>query len=146
MRPILHYDALAVGDRFERTYRVGGDAILRFMALTGTGGAVAEGSVPRVPGAFLIALASRVLGSDFPGPGTVVVSLRARFIRPVEAGGRVRMEVRVIEKIERFRHLKLRLWAYTADGMVGRVDVVAVPPEADAVLPDPAARPSEAPP
>lgn len=135
MRPILHYEALAVGDRFERTYRVGREAVRRFTRLTGAGAGPSPGSLEMIPGAFMIALASRVLGRDFPGPGTVVVSLRARFIRPVEAGAAVRMEVRVIEKITKFRHVRLRLWAYSGDGMIGRVDVVAMPPDADAELP-----------
>ena len=77
---------------------------------------------------LLLGLASKVLGRDFPGDGSVAVSLSAKFLRPVPVGSEVTVEVKVSEKIERHQHVKIRLYCYTGGKMCVGGEAVVIPP------------------
>ncbi|MCH7602736.1 MAG: dehydratase, partial [Planctomycetes bacterium] len=65
---------------------------------------------------------------DFPGHGAVAVSISVKFLRPVPVGEEVTIEVKVSEKIERFKHVKIRLYAYVNGKMVVGGEAVVIPP------------------
>lgn len=84
---------------------------------------------PIVHGVFLLAVLSKVLAHDYPGPGCVAVSLSCKFLRPVPVGTEVKIEVRVEEKIERFGHVRMKAWIYGEGGkMAAAGEAVLVPP------------------
>jgi predicted thioesterase len=69
-----------------------------------------------------------MMGRDFPGPGSVAVSLSAKFLRPIPVGSEVTLELRVADKIERFRHVKMRIYAYVGGKMMVGGEAVVMPP------------------
>jgi len=77
---------------------------------------------------YVLGLASKVLGRDFPGHGAVAVSISVKFLRPVPVGEEVTIEVKVSEKIERFKHVKIRLYAYVNGKMAVGGEAVVIPP------------------
>ena len=88
---------------------------------------------PIVHGVFLLGVISKALGRDFPGPGCVAVSLSARFLRPVPVGSEVSVEVKVAEKIEKYRHVKMKTYVYLGKKMCVAGDATLIPPGEGAV-------------
>ncbi|MGC9553843.1 MAG: MaoC/PaaZ C-terminal domain-containing protein [Thermoplasmatota archaeon] len=126
-----------VRPHFERRFRVSESLVQRFVRLTGDSnplhrdpGYAATTRFGRcvVPGMLLGSFVAGVLGSDFPGTGTVLVSHSLRFRRPVFVGEEVVVGVAVAEAVEGGR---LRL-AVTVSAVGGEVAVtgqaVVVPP------------------
>ncbi len=60
-----------------------------------------------VHGAFLAGLISKILGMDFPGQGTIYISLNSVFKRPVYVDTMVKVEVKVTEVLIEKRRLVL---------------------------------------
>lgn len=133
------YDSLQVGDGFRWSRVITAEDVHGFAVVTGDDNplhldadyaASTPFGRPVVHGVYILGLASKVLGRDFPGHGSVAVSLTAKFLRPVPVGEEVIIEVKVAEKIERFRHVRIRLYAYVNGKMaVGGEAVVIPPPE-----------------
>jgi 3-hydroxybutyryl-CoA dehydratase len=71
-----------------------------------------------VHGAFLTGLISKVLGMDFPGPGTVYISQNAVFKRPVYVDTKVFVEVKVTQVLAEKRRLVLDTNILNPDGEV----------------------------
>ncbi|OZC04248.1 MaoC family dehydratase [Rubricoccus marinus] len=134
------YDSLSVGDTFTFTRSVSMADVQSFADVTGDdnpihiseeAGAASRFGQPVVHGVFLLGLASKVLGRDFPGDGSVAVSLSAKFLRPVPVGSEITVEVKVAEKMDRHKHVRIRLYCYMNGKMcVGGEAVVIPPPEA----------------
>ena len=53
------------------------------------------------------ALISAVLGTQYPGPGTIYLSQSLRFERPVHLGDTLDVQVTVVEKVEKNHHVTL---------------------------------------
>ncbi len=118
--------SVAVGDRAERTVRVGDEQLEQFAAATGDrnpihfddayaeqtrfGGRIAHGML--VGG-----LISSLLANELPGPGTVYLGQELRFRAPVRPGDDVRCEVEVTELDERGR-ITLATRAWVGDTLV----------------------------
>lgn len=81
-----------------------------------------------VHGVLLIGIISKVLGRDYPGHGSIAVSISAKFLRPVPVGSEVEIEIRVAEKIERHRHVRLRVYVYLNKKMAVGGEAVVIPP------------------
>ncbi len=131
------YDSLSVGDTYEWTRLISMDDVRSFADVTGDdnpihideeAGASSRFGRPVVHGVYLLGLASKVLGRDFPGPGSIAVSLSAKFLRPVPVGESVTIEVKVAEKLERHRHVRIRLYAYCNGKMALGGEAVVIPP------------------
>jgi 3-hydroxybutyryl-CoA dehydratase len=69
-----------------------------------------------VHGAFLGGLISKVLGMDFPGPGTIYISQDSVFKRPVFVDTTVTVEVKVTQVIPEKRRLVLDTSVLNAEG------------------------------
>ncbi|MDT0630179.1 MaoC family dehydratase [Rubrivirga litoralis] len=133
------YDSLTVGDTFSWSRTVTMQDVQTFADVTGDdnpihideeAGKASRFGQPVVHGVYVLGLASKVLGRDFPGPGSIAVSLSAKFLRPVPVGAEVTIEVKVAEKIERHRHVRIRLYAYVGGEMCLGGEAVVIPPDA----------------
>lgn len=131
------YESLQVGDGFTSSRVITAADVQQFADVTGDDNplhvdpeyaATTHFGKPVVHGVFLLGLASKVLGRDFPGHGAVAVSLSAKFLRPVPVGEEVTIEVKVSEKIERFKHVKIRLYGYVNGKMAIGGEAVVIPP------------------
>jgi 3-hydroxybutyryl-CoA dehydratase len=71
-----------------------------------------------VHGAFLAGLISKVLGMDFPGPGTIYISQNSTFKRPVYVDTAVIVEVKVTQVLSEKRRLILDTTILNSDGKV----------------------------
>ena len=133
------YDSLQVGDGFKASRVLTSADVQAFADVTGDDNplhvdadyaATTRFGRPVVHGVFILGLASKVLGRDFPGHGSVAVSLSAKFLRPVPVGEEVTVEVKVAEKLEKYRHVRIRLYAYVGGKMCVGGEAVVIPPEA----------------
>ena len=83
---------------------------------------------PIVHGVFLLGIVSKVLGRDFPGHGSVAVSISAKFLRPVPVGAEITVEVKITEKIERMKHIRGKVYVYVGNKMALGGEAVIIPP------------------
>ena len=139
--PRKTYETLEVGESYETTRRITAEDVQLFADVTGDDNplhvdadyaAQTQFGKPIVHGVLLLGLVSKVLGRDFPGHGSVAVSLQAKFLRPVPVGSEVRIEVKVAEKMERHRHVRMRIYAYNEQGKMSvGGEAVLIPPSAE---------------
>ena len=66
---------------------------------------------------FVVKLISTVLGTEFPGPGTVYVSQGLNFWRPITIGDTLTITVTCKEKFEHNHHVILDCLAVNQDGL-----------------------------
>ena len=131
------YDSLRVGDSFTWSRTIDMADVQTFADVTGDDNPIhvdpeaareSRFGEPVVHGVYVLGIASKVLGRDFPGPGSIAVSLSAKFLRPVPVGADVTIEVKVAEKIERYKHVRIKLYAYTNGKMSLGGEAVVIPP------------------
>lgn len=131
------YDSLAVGDSFSLTRTITTDEVRTFADLTGDENPLhvdpeyAEDTrfgKPIVQGVLLLAVFSKILGHDFPGGGTIAVSLSGRYVRPVPVEAEIEFRVRVTEMIEKRKHVKAQVRASHAGEMILEGEAVMIPP------------------
>ena len=112
------YDSLSVGDSFSWSRTLTMADVRTFADVTGDdnpihideeAGRQSRFGRPVVHGVYVLGLASKVLGRDFPGPGSIAVALSVKFLRPVPVGETVTIEVRVAEKVEAHSHVRIKL-------------------------------------
>lgn len=135
------YESIQVGDTFEWSRSISAADVQAFADVSGDDNplhldpdyaATTPFGQPIVHGAFLLGIVSKVLGRDYPGHGSVAVSLSAKFLRPVPVGSEVRFEVKVAEKIERHGHVRAKVYAYNEAGkMALGGEAVIIPPKAE---------------
>ena len=132
------YDSLQIGDAFSLSKRITAEDVRAFADITGddnplhVDSAFAEKSrfgTTIVHGVLVVGVISKVLGRDFPGPGSVAVSISCKFLRPVPVGSEIKVEVRVAEKIEKYRHIRVRIYAYLEGKTVLGGEAVLIPPQ-----------------
>ena len=131
------YDSLSVGDSFTWSRRLTMADVQTFADVTGDdnpihideeAGRLSRFGRPVAHGVYVLGLASKVLGRDFPGAGSIAVSITAKFLRPVPVGEEVTIEVRVAEKIDARRHVRIKLYAYCNGKMAVGGEAVVIPP------------------
>ncbi|PIQ60489.1 MAG: dehydratase [Bacteroidetes bacterium CG12_big_fil_rev_8_21_14_0_65_60_17] len=131
------YEALEIGQShiIERT--VTEDDVRTYAALTGDDNPIhidaeyagnTRFGQTIVHGTFLLGIISKALGRDFPGPGSVAVSISCRFLRPVPVGSTISVEVRVAEKIEKYRHIRMKVYIYMGKKTALGGEAVLIPP------------------
>lgn len=134
------YDSLSVGDSFSWSRTLSMDDVRAFADVTGDdnpihideeAGRASRFGHPVVHGVYVLGLASKVLGRDFPGPGSIAVSLSAKFLRPVPVGEEVTIEVKVAEKLEAHGHVRIRMYAYCNGKMALGGEAVVIPPPSE---------------
>lgn len=138
--PDYSFDSLSVGDTFDFHRFISEDDVLTFARITGDDNPLhvdPEYAADTrfgdciVHGVFLLGLISKVLGRDFPGPGSVAVSISCRFLRPVRVNSEVRVSVKIIEKLEQRRYVKAETNVYNeAKKMALAGEATIIPPSA----------------
>jgi phosphate acetyltransferase len=74
------------------------------------------------------ALISTVLGTEFPGPGTIYISQTLKFSRPVKVGDTITITVKCTQKFEHNKHMIFDCLCTNQDGLkviVGEAEVLA---------------------
>lgn len=134
------YDSLQVGDSFRTTRLLTAEDVRTFATLTGDDNpihvdpayaATTRFEKPIVHGVLLLGIISKVLGRDFPGHGSVAVAISCRFLRPVPVGSEITVEVKISEKIERYRHVKGRVYVYVGGKTALGGEATIIPPSPD---------------
>ncbi len=137
-KPLNTFDSLKIGDAYDHQRFISEDDVLTFARITGDDNPLhvdadyAESTRfghRIVHGVFLLGLISKVLGRNFPGPGSVAVSISCRFLRPVKVNSEVRVSVKITEKFEKKRYVKAETNIYSlANKMVLAGEATIIPP------------------
>ncbi len=137
-KPLNTFDSLKIGDAYDHQRFISEDDVLTFARITGDDNPLhvdadyAESTRfghRIVHGVFLLGLISKVLGRNFPGPGSVAVSISCRFLRPVRVNSEVRVSVKITEKFEKKRYVKAETNIYSlANKMVLAGEATIIPP------------------
>lgn len=115
------YDNLNVGDKYEMKRTITAEEVRVFADITGDDNplhvdaeyaATTPFGKPIVHGVFMMGLVSKALGRDFPGHGSVAVSMNVKFLRPLPVGDEITIEVEVAEKIEARKHIRMNTTGY----------------------------------
>ncbi|MBT8399916.1 MAG: MaoC family dehydratase [Rhodothermia bacterium] len=136
------YDTLEVGQSYSVDREITAEDVRAFADVTGDDNplhvdpeyaATTRFEKPIVHGVFLAGIISKVLGRDFPGNGSVAVSITCKFLRPVPVGSTVTAEVKVAEKIEKRRHIRMKVYVYIDGRIALGGEATLIPPGEGAV-------------
>ncbi len=132
------YESLQKGDGFSFTRFISAEDVRDFAKVSGDDNPIhidedyiansTDFERPIVHGVFLLAVVSKVLGRDFPGYGSVAVSLSSKFIRPVLVDSEITVEVKITEKIEKRKFVKAKVYVYCEGKMALGGEAMLVPP------------------
>ncbi len=134
------YETLQVGDSYTFSRVISAEDVRTFAEVTGDDNPIHVDEAyarttrfgkPVVHGVLLLGVISKVLGRDFPGPGSIAVAISCRFIRPVPVGSEVTVEVRVSEKIEKHKHVKCRVYVYHEGRTAVGGEATLIPPSGE---------------
>ena len=132
------YDTLQIGDTFSFSRVLTPEDVRTFADISGddnpihVDAAYAAGTrfgKPIVHGVLLLAIVSKVLGRDFPGPGSIAVAISCRFLRPVPVGDEITVEVKISEKVEKHGHVKVRIYVYNGNKIALGGEATIIPPQ-----------------
>jgi acyl dehydratase len=136
------YESIEVGDSYQSTRVITAEDVQMFADVTGDDNPIhvdedyarehSRFGKPVVHGVLLLGLISKVLGRDFPGHGSIAVGISCRFLRPVPVGSEVTVEVKISEKVEARKHVKVRVYVYRDDQMALGGEGTVIPPTEDA--------------
>jgi 3-hydroxybutyryl-CoA dehydratase len=73
---------------------------------------------PIAHGMLILGFISKVLGMDFPGPGTIYVRQDTRFLRPVLVGTDIEIQLRVLKMVQERNRIELDTTVVGKDGTV----------------------------
>jgi acyl dehydratase len=132
------YEKIEVGDSFEWKKVVTAEDVMKFAEITGDDNPIhvdeeyakshSRFGRPVVHGVLLLGLISKVLGRDYPGHGSIAVAISCRFLRPVPVGSEVRVQIKVSEKLESNKHIKVKVYIYRENKMVLGGEGRVIPP------------------
>ena len=135
---LMHtFQSIQVGDSFKFSRTLSMEDVRTFADLTGDDNPIhideeyAKGTrfgKPIIHGVFLLGIVSKVLGRDFPGPGSIAVAISCRFLRPVPVGSEITVEVKITEKIEKSGHVKVRIYVYQGNKIALGGEATLIPP------------------
>lgn len=123
----MDFSILQVGQEYETTFTVTDEMVRTFAEITGDKNPVhLDGEYAKntrfgrriCHGMLVASLISKVLGMDFPGPGTILVRQQLTYRAPVFVGETVKVHVRVIEKREEKKRAILQTNVLKMDGSV----------------------------
>ena len=136
----MTYETIQVGDSFTYDRVVTRDDVQTFADITGDDNPIhvdeeyaqsTRFGRPVVHGVLLLGIISKVLGRDFPGPGSVAVALSCRFLRPVPVGSEITVEIKISDKVERHKHVKCKVYIYHNGKMALGGDATLIPPSGE---------------
>lgn len=121
VEPAYTFETLQKGDEYSNHRFISDEDVAMFAQVTGDDNPIhldeEYASSTRFGGCivhavFLLGLISKVLGRDFPGPGSVAVTISCRFLRPVPVNSNVRVDVKIVEKLEARRLVRAKTYVY----------------------------------
>ena len=140
-KSIHTYESLQIGDSFTTTRFISEEDVLTFAKITGDDNPLhidpnyaqnTRFGDRIVHGVLLLGLVSKVLGRDFPGHGSIAVAISCRFLRPVRVDSEVRIEIKITEKLEKYRHVRGKAYVYNDQNkMVIGAEITLIPPTGD---------------
>jgi len=119
------FDQISIGDCAETTRVFSSEDVLEFARLTGDNNPIhineeaGKNSIfgaRVVHGALVASLFSKVLGMQLPGEGCIYLAQNSSFRRPVYIGDEIKVVVKVVEKDEVRKFVKLETIAYNQKG------------------------------
>lgn len=131
------YQTLQIGDSYKFSRVLTQEDVRAFAELTGDDNPLhvdteyarnTRFGKPIIHGVFLLGIVSKVLGRDFPGPGSIAVAISARFLRPVPVGSEITVEVKITEKVEQHQHVKVQIYVYFGNKIALRGEGTLIPP------------------
>lgn len=134
------FESMQVGDTYVATRTFSPEEVQIFADISGDDNplhldphfaATTPFGKPIVHGVFLMAFVSKILGRDYPGAGSVAVSLYSEFLRPIPVGESCTVTVEVIEKMEvrRTKQIRMKLTAVNEQGKAAfKGEAVLMPP------------------
>jgi acyl dehydratase len=132
------FETIQVGDSYEWKRVISADDVKSFAEITGDDNPIhvdeeyakehSRFGRPIVHGVLLLGLISKVLGRDFPGHGSIAVGISTRFLRPVPVGSEVTVQIKVSEKLEESKHIKVRVYVYREGKMCLGGEGRVIPP------------------
>jgi len=131
------YDSIQIGDSFSCRRFISRDDVATFARISGDDNPIhIDDEVARdtgfdrpvVHGVLLLGVISKLLGHDFPGPGSIAVSLAVKFLRPVYVDTEVLVTVKITEKMESRRYVKGKVSVRVDDRLVLGGEASLVPP------------------
>jgi acyl dehydratase len=132
------YETIQVGDSHEWKKVITAEDVKTFARITGDDNPIhvdeayaeehSRFGKPVVHGVLLLGLISKVLGRDFPGHGSIAVGISCRFLRPVPVGSEVTVQIKVAEKLESSKHVKVRVYIYREGNLVLGGEGRVIPP------------------
>lgn len=131
------YETITVGDSFSTTRLLTAEDVRTFADLTGDDNPIhidpefagkTRFGKPIVHGVLLLGIISKVLGRDFPGPGSIAVAISCRFLRPVPVGSEVTVEIKISEKVDKHKHVKGRVYIYHDGRIALGGEATIIPP------------------
>lgn len=132
------FDSIQVGDTFRTRHFISAEDVETFAEVTGDDNPIhldeeyagaSRFGVRIVHGVLLLGIVSKVLGRDFPGHGSIAVSMSVKWLRPVPVDSEVEMEIKVAEKIEARKQVRARIAGYLDGKMCLGGEAVFIPPE-----------------
>lgn len=133
------FDSISVGDSYRAKRFISTDDVEKFAEVTGDDNPIhvdpehakqTRFGQPVVHGVLLLGIVSKVLGRDFPGHGSIAVSMSVKWLRPVPVNSEVEIEIKVAEKIESRNHVRARIAGYLDGKMCLGGEAVFIPPDA----------------
>lgn len=112
----MNFNEIEVGHYFESEVEISDEMVREFAKITGDNNplhlddefAKSTRFGRRIAHGMLVAsLISKILGRDFPGPGTVYISQFVQFRKPVYIGDKIKIRVEVKDKKDDKRRLIL---------------------------------------
>jgi acyl dehydratase len=134
------YDSIREGDEFTIKRFISRDDVNGFADITGDDNPIhidisklkdTRFDRPIVHGVLLLGVISKVLGHDFPGPGSIAVAISAKFLRPVYVDSEVRVTVKIVGKVESRKHVKAKVYVHTEGKLALGGEATLVPPPED---------------
>ena len=132
------YDSIKIGDTYSSKRFLSAQDVQGFADVTGDDNPIhldAEHAkttrfkVPVVHGVLLLGIVSKILGRDYPGHGSIAVSMSVKWLRPVPVGSEVEIQIKVVEKNDARKHVRARLAGYINGKMCLGGEAVVIPPE-----------------
>lgn len=131
------YDSIKIGDTFSYKRFISKTDVQGFADVTGDDNPIhldeehARGTrfgKPIVHGVLLLGIVSKVLGRDYPGHGSIAVSMSVKWIRPVPVDSEIEVQIKVVEKVDSRMQVRARIAGYLDGKMCLGGEAVFIPP------------------
>lgn len=138
MEPVLSIDRITVGQTYEKSFDMNQERVKAFALATGDANPIhmdketgAKSIFGRrvAQGMLTAGFISGVFGTRFPGPGTIYLSQKVKFLKPVFMGSTITVRLKVLEVMADKNRIRVETTCLDQDGdkvLIG--EAVVMPP------------------